>query len=135
VHQRLSENEGFKSKSFLELNPVTLQKFELKAGPTQDSMKYSWNSTHGTGDLLKSQIQIIWNGESCQKVVDADQTHILAVVLDKTQFYAEGGGQVSDTGFLASEDGTVVFNVTDVRKIGKLIFHIGYSTAPFKVRV
>ncbi len=46
------------------------------------------------------------------------------VVLDVTPFYAESGGQVGDTGELAS-DGRVRFRVVDTRKFGRAHGHIG----------
>jgi alanyl-tRNA synthetase len=45
------------------------------------------------------------------------------VVLDHTPFYAESGGQVGDTGILASE--TARFTVRDTRKIGASFAHVG----------
>jgi alanyl-tRNA synthetase len=48
------------------------------------------------------------------------------VVLDRTPFYAEGGGQVGDRGVLRSADGSVVFEVADTqRPSGGLIVHRG----------
>jgi alanyl-tRNA synthetase len=45
------------------------------------------------------------------------------VVLDHTPFYAESGGQVGDTGILATE--TARFTVRDTRKIGASFAHVG----------
>jgi alanyl-tRNA synthetase len=48
------------------------------------------------------------------------------LVIDKTPFYAEGGGQVGDTGVIVCEDGTRV-RVEDVQKpFGDLIVHLGH---------
>ncbi|HET7663853.1 MAG TPA: alanine--tRNA ligase [Rhodanobacteraceae bacterium] len=46
------------------------------------------------------------------------------VILDRTPFYAESGGQVGDTGSLSSPEG--VFEVDDTRKLGGAFFgHVG----------
>jgi len=47
----------------------------------------------------------------------------IALVLDRTPFYAESGGQVGDSGIINGKDFS--FNVVDTRKIGSHIFHIG----------
>ncbi|MGR7920014.1 alanine--tRNA ligase [Zobellella denitrificans] len=47
-----------------------------------------------------------------------------AVVLDKTPFYAESGGQVGDTGVIKMDDG--LFVVKDTQKAGNGILHLGY---------
>jgi Ser-tRNA(Ala) deacylase AlaX len=39
----------------------------------------------------------------------------VAVVLDQTILYPQGGGQPFDTGSIEAEDGTIKFCVTDVR--------------------
>ena len=47
-----------------------------------------------------------------------------AIVLNQTPFYAESGGQVGDTGWLAGEG--VKFRVTDTqKKVGDLFVHLG----------
>jgi alanyl-tRNA synthetase len=48
------------------------------------------------------------------------------VILDRTPFYAEGGGQIGDRGELRAADGTVLFEVADTQKpVGGLIVHRG----------
>jgi len=49
--------------------------------------------------------------------------HAGVVVLDKTSFYAESGGQVGDTGLL--EEADVTFEVSDTQKAGEAFLHIG----------
>ncbi len=45
------------------------------------------------------------------------------IVLDRSPFYGEGGGQVGDTGELVSDEGR--FEVTDTQRSGELLIHIG----------
>jgi alanyl-tRNA synthetase len=46
------------------------------------------------------------------------------VVLDRTPFYGESGGQVGDIGKLVGKD--FEFDVIDTQKDGELIVHIGH---------
>lgn len=48
------------------------------------------------------------------------------VVLDRTAFYAESGGQVADTGTIQGPNGS--FQVTDVQKTGDVFVHYGRMT-------
>src|SRR5699024_1801162 len=45
------------------------------------------------------------------------------IVLDRTPFYAEGGGQIGDTGVLHTADGEEI-RVLDTRRDNELIIHI-----------
>ena len=47
------------------------------------------------------------------------------LVLSRTAFYAEAGGQIGDTGFIEAQDGTFRFQVTDTKKIGDVHVHFG----------
>ncbi len=68
-----------------------------------------------------SVIAIIQDGASVDTLGDREQG---TVVLDRTPFYAESGGQVGDTGVL--ELGAKRFEVTDTQKLGSgLIVHLG----------
>jgi alanyl-tRNA synthetase len=49
--------------------------------------------------------------------------HEGAVLLERTPFYAESGGQVGDTGALVA--GNARFDVTDTRKFGAMFLHFG----------
>ncbi len=52
--------------------------------------------------------------------------HAVEVVLGKTNFYIQSGGQVSDTGMITALDGTWQIRVDDVRKPHhRLIVHAG----------
>ncbi|MCL2288119.1 MAG: alanine--tRNA ligase [Candidatus Bathyarchaeota archaeon] len=53
-----------------------------------------------------------------------------SVILDRTCFYPEGGGQPADEGWLSFNDVTVA--VVDTQKIGKVIVHKINAVAPFK---
>ena len=68
-----------------------------------------------------SIIAIFKDGEKVDKASAGDN---VAVVLDQTTFYAEGGGQVGDKGVITS--GNAKLDVVDVQKPnGKVYMHIG----------
>ena len=50
------------------------------------------------------------------------------VILDETAFYPEGGGQLSDTGYLIFDDGKC--EILDVKRIGNVIVHKIKGTPP-----
>src|SRR5439155_19613336 len=49
-----------------------------------------------------------------------------SIVLNRTPFYAESGGQVGDQGVLSTQDS--LFEVQDTQKQGKTHIHIGQLT-------
>ncbi|MDP2927871.1 MAG: alanine--tRNA ligase [Candidatus Omnitrophota bacterium] len=65
-------------------------------------------------------LAILKDGKEVNKVLTGDS---LQVVLDRTPFYAESGGQVGDTGKLIN--GKNVLEVLNTQKIDNVILHIG----------
>jgi len=76
-----------------------------------------------TGQLAEGS-RSVFTGYDCLEVDSAvlglDEK---TVILDRTPFYPEGGGQVADQGFIHGPDFT--FRVRDVRRLGSLILHEG----------
>jgi alanyl-tRNA synthetase len=48
----------------------------------------------------------------------------IAVLVDRTNFYAEQGGQVGDSGTIKTDLGAV-FDVTDTQRLGDAVLHVG----------
>lgn len=66
-------------------------------------------------------VGLIVDGHAVDK---SDRGEQVAVILEKTPFYAEGGGQVADEGVIETETGRV--RITDVRRpVQGLISHLG----------
>ena len=66
---------------------------------------------------------IICDNELVDEITEGDFT----LVLDRTPFYGEGGGQVGDTGTIVSSEGTGAdfsVNVTDTKKTDGIYLHI-----------
>jgi alanyl-tRNA synthetase len=51
----------------------------------------------------------------------------VVLILDKTSFYAEAGGQVGDRGIITTPTGT--FEVSQTVKVGNAVAHVGHVTA------
>jgi len=67
-------------------------------------------------------VVILKDGKVVEEAFDGDE---IAVILDVTPFYAEGGGQVGDTGIIASTLGKIEVNNTRKLPDGT-IYHIGH---------
>jgi alanyl-tRNA synthetase len=74
-------------------------------------------------DSGSAVVALFKNGEAVDALNSGDEG---LVVLDKTPFYAESGGQVGDTGQLKLDD--VAFTVTNCTKEGKNNLHHGSLT-------
>ena len=75
-------------------------------------------------DALSQQavtvIGVYQNGKAVDTLGEGDEG---VIVLDKTPFYAEGGGQAGELGEIRTETG--VFTVEDTKKSGQAIIHHG----------
>ena len=83
---------------------------------TDDSAKY------GTAPIKAKVLGWVIGEEFVEKGALPEGSEA-AVVLDKTRFYGESGGQVGDTGSLAFRGGR--FEVRDTRLVGHCVLHIG----------
>ncbi len=75
-----------------------------------------YDNFEATGKILK-----IFIGKDDTAM--AQKQDEVKIILDKTPFYAEGGGQVGDTGVLATENARVT--IKDTKKIADVFIHFG----------
>ena len=87
---------------------------------TDDSAKFVCRESRG-------MVKAIWNGKNFDDHIDTTTAgmHRVGVVLDKTNFYSEMGGQVADTGELRCVKNGGVFKVEDTKSFGGFVLHIG----------
>jgi alanyl-tRNA synthetase len=78
-----------------------------------------------TQDACDATVQALYRDGERVKTLQEGEEGI--VILDKTPFYAESGGQVGDTGSLT--EGMNSFHVTDTQKQDKVFLHHGKVTA------
>ena len=76
---------------------------------------YDHSDTHAT------ILGIYAENNAVDEIKEGDQ---VGIILDKTVFYAESGGQVGDTGIIETESS--LFNVVDCKKVGTHFMHFGH---------
>ena len=105
AHQEASRSEG----TFRQL--LSAEELEgLGATPT------TYHDEGEAAGAAETQVALARAGEGDEGVV---------VVLEKTPFYAEAGGQVGDTGTIEALDGSFRIEVRDTQKAGPVVLHVG----------
>ncbi|KAI8816308.1 tRNA synthetases class II (A)-domain-containing protein [Fimicolochytrium jonesii] len=112
-----SKNKG--DTVALDVHDLGALEKNTKVPTTDDSYKY------GTDDINATVKAIYADGSFVDSVSSESHHGRFGVLLDKTNFYAEQGGQQYDTGSLTI-DGKVEFAVEDVQVFGGYVLHIGY---------
>ena len=95
----------------------------LHVKPTDDSFKFA-------GRDMKGTVKAIWNGHNFDDHADSTNagTRRVGIVLNKTNFYSEMGGQVADVGELQCIKTGAHFKVEDTQSFGGYVLHIGRIT-------
>ncbi len=88
-----------------------------KLSGTVDATRFLGYSDHQTAAAVQA---LLVAGESVETVKTGD----VSVVLNETPFYAEGGGQIGDRGYLSGDN--LLMRVTDVRKESDVFVHLGH---------
>ena len=100
------------------------------SGPL-DALKKAMHGSEFVGyDTLETSgkvIGIIAQDRLCDTLREVGHASPVTIVLDRTSFYGESGGQVGDTGLLEWSGGT--FRVTDTQREGGFMLHIGHLRA------
>jgi len=95
----------------------------LNIKPTDDSAKFA-------GRDIKGTVKAIWNGHNFDDHADSTNagTRRVGVLLNKTNFYSEMGGQVADVGELQCMKTGAHFKVEDTQSFAGYVMHIGRIT-------
>jgi alanyl-tRNA synthetase len=94
--------------------------FNITGGLPKTDDSYKWLDLSGQAQVRG------WVAEN--EFQDAGQipNTTIGLLLDRTNFYAEGGGQVSDIGKITTATGT--FEVEETQRLGDAILHFGQVT-------
>lgn len=126
--QEIARAKGSGEEDLCSLDVHALDELKTKGfAETDQSPKYSYEK--GTDGVYKFQpctatvVALRMNKEFVNKVPGGNRCGVL---LDKSSFYAEQGGQMYDTGYITKEDDQdVEFSVSDVQVHGGYVIHIG----------
>ena len=108
LHQESSEGDG---------PTINITAVQGDLPITDDTPKYSPIATRHS-----SLIQV-WVKENLVGTGSLQTGDQVGLVLDKTNFYAEQGGQVGDRGWIKTETGS--FEVADTKRLGDSVLHLG----------
>lgn len=105
------------------------RKVELFRHDPLEGLKKAVHGSHFQGyDSLEVNgakvVAIVANDQLCDQVDEVDHEHPIIVVLDKTPFYGEMGGQVGDIGHIAAPG--MHFEVIDSQMDGGFTLHHGH---------
>ncbi|CAO3583770.1 unnamed protein product [Absidia cylindrospora] len=91
-----------------------------KVPKTDDSFKYAGGNVQG---LIKS---VYYQHKFLEDTKDIPEGANFGILTDKTNFYAESGGQEYDTGSIITLDGSTEFVVKDCQVYGGYVLHVGH---------
>lgn len=135
--QEIARGKGSGNENDITLDVHAIDKlqkeFNLKC--TDGSAKYKYTSDEDGSYVFESVVgkveAIVFEKEFVNEVTSGSHC---GVVLDKTCFYAEQGGQIYDLGFMIKEDDEEVeFSVSNVQVHGGYILHVGTIEGTLRV--
>jgi len=115
--ERLMQEKRQKDRAATKGKMAGMQAFDVQVPATEDREK--WSKLAGQGKLLGWA----FGGRFVTQGKLDEAAGQVGLVLDRTCFYAEAGGQVGDIGTITSATGT--FEVDDTQKIGDAVVHLG----------
>ncbi|KAH3768181.1 hypothetical protein DPMN_169393, partial [Dreissena polymorpha] len=134
--QELSQGGGSVKDEQVNLNVHAISDLQTQGVPvTDDTHKYNYtvdnNGNYTFVPCTGKVLALRYNKEFVASVTTGQECGVL---LDRTYFYAEQGGQIYDEGFLVKQDEEEVeFTVRNVQVRGGYILHIGVIEGTLRV--
>jgi len=110
-----------------EISGPTDKRELFKSGPLDALKRAVHESTFLGYESVEAEAKIVGivaHDELCEKLQEVNHADSIVVVLDRSPFYGESGGQMGDKGQLIGEN--AVFEVIDTQRDGDLILHKGH---------
>lgn len=111
--QRQSNRESWKGGTAKQISPVYLK--------IADKGRSVFTGYTGTDTAGSKVTELIKKGEEVDEITEGDEAE---VVLDRTPFYAESGGQIGDTGVIENEDVRLLVTDTQSPASGVIVHRV-----------
>ena len=126
---------GAKDVVKLDVHDIASLKNNTSLSKTDDSAKFgkslapkycpALRTSQGVGNINAAIKAIYYKKAFSQSTLDIPADTVFGIILDRTSFYAEAGGQEYDTGNIVI-DGVADFEVTNVQVFNGYVLHIGH---------
>jgi alanyl-tRNA synthetase len=123
ISKQHKEGKGGEQLLKLDIHARGLLEQDMSVPKTDDSTKFKL-------DPISAQIKAIFSKSTSftKSTESIDESEQIGIILDRTNFYAEQGGQEHDTGRITI-DGKADFEVTNVQAYKGYVMHTGYLSS------
>jgi alanyl-tRNA synthetase len=123
ISKQRKEGKGGEQLLKLDIHARGLLEQDTSVPKTDDSAKFKL-------DPISAQIKAIFSKSTSftKSTKSIDESEQIGIILDRTNFYAEQGGQEYDTGRITI-DGKADFEVTNVQAYKGYVMHTGYLSS------
>lgn len=125
--QEAAKNASRKSKNNNAGDVVALDVHDIGALDNNDAVPKTDDSYKYIGENVQARVKaIFFEHKFLSDTSEIPEGRRFGLLTDKTNFYAESGGQEYDTGSIITLDGETEFAVEDCQSFGGYVLHIGH---------
>ncbi|KAF9894181.1 Alanine--tRNA ligase [Aspergillus nanangensis] len=123
---RLKAKEASKGQKKAAADAIKLDVHDLGKLDKMDDVPKTNDTAKFGRENISSQVRAIYHAKSfCSSTVDIPSGEQIGIILDRTNFYAEQGGQENDTGRIII-DGEAELEVDNVQLYAGYVLHTGF---------